>query len=180
MKSKAAIGLVVLFFAAPLWAGFFELARFVAMTANTAPPLPPDATTVTRLSLGGLGQTYSWCANRLTTSTENLWADATVPAALTVALRSQIRWETVAFKSSFDAVPGVACVRLGPAADSPSLNCDGGADGGVFTGDPLSVGASDTWEVRPITTEPVAANAVIPVWVRMSTGTGRVCLTVGL
>ncbi len=163
-------------------------AAYIAATAKTAPPLYTDVSTVQRMTLGGLGRTSSWC-EPVTTAAENLWASSRVPSELsTASARSLVRWERVNHMGNQVNTTNddtVACIRLGPDTDAPSLTCAPGAvvDGGAApseNGDPLlGKGTSKTYADRPITTEGVAADAVVPIWARAAGSYVILCVTVG-
>jgi hypothetical protein len=161
----------------------YMLADALVATAKTAPPLPTDASQVTRNALGGLGRESGWC-EQVGAASENLWASSHVPSELDNQVRSLIRYVKLTHigngtNTNDDSTP--VCTRLGPDTDSPALSCNLStptANGDVI----LSKGAFKVTQVRPITTESSAANSVVPLWAMTTSGVVSnvtVCVLVG-
>lgn len=177
--STAGLAALVLLLSFAGTARAIDLAAIVAQlvaAAKVAPSIPPEADTVMRTALAGLGRTSSWTESVVNTAGEDLWASANVPAELTNAVRSQIRYIVVKHSDETDQTVS-ACVRLGPDTNSPTLDCAAASQ----NGDPLlSLGAFTMFQVRSITDQATAANSVVPLWARGSTATAvNLTVTVG-
>lgn len=155
------------------------LALPVLAADNVADPLPGSAEPILRNAQGGIGRTATWVVAVDSGAAVDAWA--TAPAELRTAIdarsvRSQVRYVIAEHCDVTDAaVP--ACVRMGPAADSPALSCTAGSQNGK----PLNAeGRFFLLQIRPIATASSISGSSVPIWLRGSSATAvDICLTAG-
>lgn len=162
------------------WRGLELLSELVA--ASKVAPALGDVDTETLKTLGGVGQTATW-SESVTTTAEDLWASANVPAMLTAPIRSQVRFITVTNAGPSGGGTDIAvCTRLGPSTETggspaaPALSCTLGSSTGHEL---LTAGAFFSLRTRqPTAVAPwTAADGVIPLWT-MARAAGPVIVSV--
>ena len=136
-----------------LWVGFAIIFGSTLSIFSFA-GLPTDPTAVTVNSLGWVSRSEGWCVPVTgAAAAVDLWA--TAPATVD---RKNVRYIEILHSSiTAPANSTGACVRVGPATDTPALVCDPTTAPGTTTGFIASEGRFRTFEVQQFSTAPIGA-----------------------